>query len=261
MKRCFQPKKRAWEDVKLALALGLRTRVTAPSKFWPVDGSIDSLDLHRPLLLQLLLTCLLDEQFPLVPLTATSYHPFNLLLTTRITSTMSANPQPPRLDTGIVQEGTFQARTTCRTTLTVLIESSDDHFSSASEGDESKSPIPITRVERVDDDAAYGEVPNTPAYNLRAQDAVPDEVEVVPEGRRSRSSTTSRSRAASNLSTSSRPQTPGGSPVPKTVVEKVDDNPSYGEVDGTSAKETRMADATPDEVRKAPEEARKIEGR
>lgn len=58
------------------------------------------------------------------------------------------------------------------------------------------------------------------------------------------------------MSTGSRPETPGGSPVPKTVVERVDDKPAYGEVEGTEAKEMRMADAMPDEVRKAPEEAR-----
>ena len=142
-----------------------------------------------------------------------------------------------------------------------MIESSDDHFSSASEGTPNpnrlsvgsnpQSPIPITRVERVDDRAAHGEVPGTPAYEKRTQDAVPDEIEIVPEGRRSRSGTQSRSRSNSLLP-NSRPQTPGGSPVPRTVVEKVDDKPSYGEVDGTLAKELRMADAEPDEVRRAP---------
>jgi len=140
-------------------------------------------------------------------------------------------------------------------------ESSDDHFSSASEGtpnpsrrsaDGSQSPIPLTRVERVDDKAAHGEVPGTPAYEMRLSDAVPDELEIVPEGRRSRSATTSRSRSGSHLSTVSRPETPGGSPVPKLVVERVDDKPAYGEVNGTQAKEMRMADASPDEVRKAP---------
>lgn len=144
-------------------------------------------------------------------------------------------------------------------------ESSDDHFSSASEGtpnpnrlsaDGSQSPIPLTRVERVDDKAAHGEVPGTPAYEMRLKDAVPDEVEIVPEGRRSRSATASRSRSGSHLSTDSRPQTPGGSPVPKLVVERVDDKPAYGEVDGTVAKEMRSADAAPDEVRKAPPQAR-----
>ncbi|GAB7366117.1 hypothetical protein MBLNU230_g7679t1 [Neophaeotheca triangularis] len=157
-----------------------------------------------------------------------------------------------------------------------LEESSDDHFSSASEGGRSQharntstdsldSPVPVTRVERVDDKAAHGEVPGTPAYSLRTQDAVPDEVEIVPEGSRPRSATSSggRSRAQSHLSGSEeRPSTPGGTPVPKTVVDRVDDRPSYGEVDGTAAKEIRMADAAPDEVREAPEESKEaLEGR
>ena len=43
------------------------------------------------------------------------------------------------------------------------------------------------------------------------------------------------------------------------MVERVDDKPSYGEVDGTLAKEQRMADAAPDEVRKAPPQA--VDGR
>lgn len=88
---------------------------------------------------------------------------------------------------------------------------------------------------------------------------MPDEVEIVPEGRRSRSATATRSRASSHLSTGSRPQTPGGTPVPKTIVERVDDKPAYGEVEGTAAKEMRMADAKPDEVRQAPPQA--VDGR
>ena len=108
------------------------------------------------------------------------------------------------------------------------------------------SPIPITRVERVDDAPAHGEIPGTDAYNKRAQDAVPDEVEIVPEGMRSRS--------ASRVSVSDRPITPGGTPIPKTVVEKIDpDEPSYGDVPGTPAHQQRLADAAPDEVIKAPE--------
>lgn len=148
------------------------------------------------------------------------------------------------------------------------LSESDDHFSSADEGTSlperpggSASPIPTTRVERVDDEPAHGEVPNTLAYNMRRQDAVPDEIEVVPEGARSRSGT--RSRAMSTLSSSSRSHTPGDSSVPKTVVERVDDKPAHGEVDGTLAKEMRSADAEPDEVRKAPVEARngRLDGR
>jgi hypothetical protein len=136
--------------------------------------------------------------------------------------------------------------------------SSDEHFSDASEGhvnrNEATSPIPITRVERVDDEPAHGEVPGTDAYLKRTQDAVPDEVEIVPDG--------SRSRSASRVSISDRPLTPGGTPVPKTIVEKIDpDEPSYGDVPGTHAHQLRLADAEPDVIVKAPEPPqRKTEG-
>jgi hypothetical protein len=131
-----------------------------------------------------------------------------------------------------------------------LAESSDEHFSDASEGQprrsDATSPIPITRVERVDDEPAHGEVPGTDAYNMRAQDAVPDEVEIVPEGARSRS--------ASRVSTGDIPLTPGGTPIPRTIVEKIDpDQPSYGDVPGTHAHQLRLADAEPDVVVKAPQ--------
>jgi hypothetical protein len=101
-------------------------------------------------------------------------------------------------------------------------------------------------VERVDDEPSYGEVPGTDAYNKRTQDAVPDEVEIVPEGQRSRST--------SRVSMSDRPYTPGGTQIPKTVVEKIDpDAPSHGDVPGTLAHELRAADAIPDIVLKAPQ--------
>lgn len=132
-------------------------------------------------------------------------------------------------------------------------DSEDEHFSDASEGHgddllspESgrSSPVPRTRVERVDDSAQHGEVPGTPAYEQREQDAVPDEIEVVPEG------THSRDRSSAGLQ--DRPLTPGGSPIPRTMVEKIDlDSPSYGEVPGTEAFEKRQADAVPDFVKKA----------
>ncbi|KAH7390885.1 hypothetical protein DE146DRAFT_146380 [Phaeosphaeria sp. MPI-PUGE-AT-0046c] len=128
--------------------------------------------------------------------------------------------------------------------------SSDEHFSDASEGqinrNEATSPIPITRVERVDDAPAHGEVPGTDAYKKRTQDAVPDEVEIVPDGQRSRS--------ASRVSGNDRPLTPGGSMVPKTIVEKIDpEQPSHGDVPGTHAHQLRLADAEPDVIIKAPE--------
>ncbi|KAF4213765.1 hypothetical protein CNMCM8980_008975 [Aspergillus fumigatiaffinis] len=131
--------------------------------------------------------------------------------------------------------------------------SDDEHFSDASEGHErsrpqsgSTSPIPLTRVERVDDRPAHGEVPGTTAYEKREQDAVPDEIEIIPTGSRSRSSST--------VGSQNRPLTPGGSPIPRTIVEKVDVNqPSHGDVPGTLAYEKRRADAVPDLVIKAPE--------
>lgn len=138
----------------------------------------------------------------------------------------------------------------CKLTIPADETSSDEHFSDASEGqvnrNEATSPIPITRVERVDDEPAHGEVPGTDAYKKRTQDAVPDEVEIVPDGQRSRST--------SRVSINDRPLTPGGSAVPKTVVEKIDpDQPSHGDVPGTHAHELRRADAEPDVIIKAPE--------
>ena len=141
------------------------------------------------------------------------------------------------------------------------VDSENEHFSDASEGRvhekgldkgleqsraEATSPIPITRVERVDDEPAHGEVPGTAAYNMRTQDAVPDEVEIVPDGQRSRST--------SRVSASDRPLTPGRTPIPKTVVEKIDpDKPAHGDVPGTLAHQQRLADAQPDVIIKAPE--------
>ncbi|KIW08671.1 hypothetical protein, variant 2 [Verruconis gallopava] len=100
-------------------------------------------------------------------------------------------------------------------------------------------------------DASEGERPHirpggTPAYNNRIADAVPDEIEVVPEGTRSRS--------ASRVS---RPSTPGGTRIPRMIVEKIDpDVPSYGDVPGTAAYEMRKADAEPDEIVRSPDSAR-----
>ncbi|CAG8888446.1 unnamed protein product [Penicillium egyptiacum] len=131
-------------------------------------------------------------------------------------------------------------------------ESDDEHFSDASEGNPQlqslpqsgrTSPVPRTRVERVDSSAQYGEIPGTTAFEKREQDAVPDEIEVIPEGSHSQT----RSPAGSDQSLS-----PEGLPIPRTVVEKVDpDEPSHGEVPGTLAHEQRLADAVPDVVTKA----------
>lgn len=98
----------------------------------------------------------------------------------------------------------------------------------------------------MDDGPSHGDVPGTHAYEQRGQDAVPDEIEVVPEG--------SRSRSHSRAGLQDRPSTPGGSPIPQTLVEKVDPNtPSHGDVPGTPAYDQRKADAVPDFVMKMPE--------
>lgn len=86
-------------------------------------------------------------------------------------------------------------------------------------------------------------MPGTSAYEIREQDAVPDEITVVPE----ESHDTDLSPAGSP----ERPLTPGGSPIPQTMVEKVEpESPAHGEVPGTEAYEKRQADAVPDIVKK-----------
>lgn len=93
----------------------------------------------------------------------------------------------------------------------------------------------------MDDSPSYGEVPGSPAYGKRTHDAVPDEVEIVPEGSNSRRQSTS-----ANLD---RPLSLSGESTPRTVVEKVDPlSPSYGDVPGTAAYDIRKADTPPDLV-------------
>ena len=126
-------------------------------------------------------------------------------------------------------------------------ENSEEVFSDARQSYSGpNSPIPTTRVEKVDDVPSHGEVPGTDAYNMRTQDAVPDELEIVPDGLGSESV----SRGGSENPSLS----PGGTPIPKTVVEKVDPtSPSHGEVPGTTAHEIRKADAVPDLVLQKPD--------
>lgn len=90
-------------------------------------------------------------------------------------------------------------------------------------------------------------MPGTEAYNLRRQDAVPDELEIVGDTSNPSFRRTSQSRPE-RIST-----TPGGSPIPKTVVEKIDStSPSHGEVPGTTAHSMRQADAVPDVILQSP---------
>lgn len=116
---------------------------------------------------------------------------------------------------------------------------SDDHFSDAHSGlepsTEASPTVPTTRIEKVNDEPSYGDVPGTVAYNMRIEDAESDQVAMGPE--------------FDGASHSRRPSTPGDLPIPTTVVEKIDpDTPSHGEVPGTPAYEKRKADAVPDVV-------------
>jgi len=137
----------------------------------------------------------------------------------------------------------------------VSSEGEDEYFSDASEGRPRvsrpatpASPIPKTRIEKIDDRPSHGEVPGTPAYEQRVQDAVPDEVEIVPEGRLSK-------RASQILEPT---LSPGGTIIPRTVVEKIDPaSASHGDVPGTTAYEQRQADAAPDLVFNAAEPERR----
>ncbi|KAJ5174887.1 uncharacterized protein N7482_000764 [Penicillium canariense] len=149
---------------------------------------------------------------------------------------------------------TFLGGRLIRDLTSAASDSDEDHFSDASEGHANlqpkspqsgrASPVPRTRVERVDDSLQHGEVPGTEAYEKRGQDAVPDEIEVIPEG--------SHRRDPPPAGSQDRPSTPGGSPIPRTIVEKVDpESPSHGEIPGTEAYEKREADAVPDIVTRA----------
>ncbi|KAL4873268.1 hypothetical protein BDV12DRAFT_99629 [Aspergillus spectabilis] len=136
-----------------------------------------------------------------------------------------------------------------------ISDTEEEHFSDASEGNSRSrsrptsrasrasraSPVPRTRVEKVDDAPSHGDVPGTNAYGKRELDAVPDEVEVL-----------SRSKSPSTAGQRRRSVTPGGGRIPRTVVEKVDpDQPSYGDIPGTEAYDKRRADAVPDVVVKS----------
>lgn len=129
-------------------------------------------------------------------------------------------------------------------------DNEEEVFSDAQEAPKepsrTNSPIPTTRVEKVDDRESHGEVPGTEAYNLRRQDAVPDELEIVGDTSNPSSRRTSHSQPE-------RISTLGGSRIPKTVVEKIEStSPSHGEVPGTMAHHMRQADAVPDVILQSP---------
>jgi len=127
---------------------------------------------------------------------------------------------------------------------------SDDHFSDAQSGIERSGAVtPIVRVEKVDDVPSHGEVPGTEAFNMREADAVPDEVEIIGENKEPGAKSIGSSvppAIADRISRTRAGSTPGDLPIPITKVEKVDSEPSHGEVPGTEAYELRKGDAEPD---------------
>ncbi|KAI0018358.1 hypothetical protein F4780DRAFT_751746 [Xylariomycetidae sp. FL0641] len=115
---------------------------------------------------------------------------------------------------------------------------SEDHFSDAQSAQGASpgatSPVPKTRVEKVDTEPSYGEVPGTLAYNKRTEDAEPDEIAIVKdEG------------AEANASAAS---STGGQSIPKTVVDETADAP--GSSTHHFHEHMHQTDAEPDIVRK-----------
>lgn len=94
-------------------------------------------------------------------------------------------------------------------------------------------------MEKVDSEPSYGEVPGTDAYKMRIEDAQPDQIAVMPGDE----STKPKSLPID------RPSTPGGHPIPITVVEKVDAlSETLRGLPGTSSRHVHKADAEPDVV-------------
>jgi hypothetical protein len=99
------------------------------------------------------------------------------------------------------------------------------------------SVIPRTVVEKVDpSSSSYGDEPGTKGYKHRKMDSIPDLVLKAPENGRS---------VRGNAQTSPSIASPQ---IPETIVTRVDDEPAYGEVEGTAAAERRREDAAPDAV-------------
>lgn len=100
-------------------------------------------------------------------------------------------------------------------------------------------PIPKTVVEKVDPaSSSHGDVPGTAAHSKRKADAVPDVITQVPEDETGPRSEGRGEGISPDI------------PIPKTVITKVDSEPSHGEIPGTDAFDMRQGDAKPDVVEK-----------
>jgi len=101
------------------------------------------------------------------------------------------------------------------------------------------TPIPKTVVEKIDSASpSLGDVPGTVAHSKRKADAVPDVILQTPESE----GTSGDAYRGSDISAEN--------PIPKTVITKVNSEPSHGEVPGTDAYDMRKRDAKPDVVEK-----------
>ncbi|WKT42856.1 Protein of unknown function DUF5102 [Fusarium oxysporum f. sp. vasinfectum] len=121
---------------------------------------------------------------------------------------------------------------------------SDDQFTDAASGAGSpkiSSPIPKTRVEKVDDQPSHGEVPGTEAYEMRGQDAQPDEIAIAPE-----------TGASQNA-----PSTPEIK-APTTIVEEAPGARSRSH--SIQYEERRKADASPDILVDSDGQVKEIQG-
>ncbi len=106
------------------------------------------------------------------------------------------------------------------------------------------SPIPKTRVEKVSDEPSYGEVPGTEAYRKREGDAEPDEIAIIADDSTDRGD--GKTPASGTLEAADRPRTPGGKPIPVTVLESAD-----GDGAKTPDGKKHESDTLPDVVLKA----------
>lgn len=128
---------------------------------------------------------------------------------------------------------------------------SEDHFSDAQSAPSaprstSASPIPKLRVEKVSEDPSYGEVPGTEAYKMREEDAEPDEIAIVIPEKKERADGEEQGGGRHVRS----PSTPGGHPIPMTVVEE-----TTGNSEAQSQPEIKhKGDASPDLRVKSPVE-------
>lgn len=132
-------------------------------------------------------------------------------------------------------------------------ESSDDEdqFTDAQSGPvtpRAHSPVPTTRVEKVDNEPSYGEVPGTEAYEKREGDADPDEIAVIPD--RDGANTPQNERGEEN---DDEPPDVENAEIPVTVLEEAPgDGPSPR---SEEAESKRSADAAPDIVISSSEES------